>query len=345
MALYAIDDLDEAFEATREFLLPFDARTWLKLAVVVFFIGGASAQFPSANWQFAGDDVPAEVDVGALPAVSLPVDAVVLAAALVVLGALLALGFLYLGSVMEFVLLDALRRDSPALEVRRSVRRHARRGLRLFGFRVALGLVVLLTAALLVVPVVLAVLGDPTTAAVVGAVVVVVPLVLLVAGLAAVVDGFTAAFVAPVMLIEGRGVLDGWRRFWPTLRREWKQYLVYALLAVGLNFVAGIALAAAGALVALTLLLPFGLVGGLVVLAALGTGGVSLVAGAALVGIGLLYVATLLVAFAVVLVPVRTYLRYYSLFVLGDTEPAFDLVPAARERTRSPSDTAGTPGA
>ncbi|WP_254536919.1 DUF7544 domain-containing protein [Halomarina litorea] len=334
MVLHAISDLDEAFEATRDFLLPFDARTWLRLAVVVFFVGGASAQFSGTNFQFSGDDVPGEFgEFGEFPA-ALPVDLLTLAVALVALGVLLALGFLYLGSVMEFVLLDAVRRDSPEVALRRSVRRHARRGLRLFGFRVALGLAVLTTVALLVAPVVLTLAGGPTDPASVGIVVLVVPLVLLVAGLAAVVDGFTAAFVAPVMLLESRRVVAGWRRFWPTLRREWKQYLAYALVGVALNFVAGIGLAVVGTLVALTLLVPFGLVGGLVVLAALGTGGLSVLAGAALAGIGLLYVACLLVALAVALVPVRTYLRYYSLFVLGDTEAAFDLVPAARARTR-----------
>ena len=37
MTLYALEDLDDALDATRAFLWPIDRSTWIKLAVVVFF--------------------------------------------------------------------------------------------------------------------------------------------------------------------------------------------------------------------------------------------------------------------------------------------------------------------
>ena len=39
MALHAIDDVGDALDATRAFLFPFDRTKWLKLALVVFFVG------------------------------------------------------------------------------------------------------------------------------------------------------------------------------------------------------------------------------------------------------------------------------------------------------------------
>ena len=42
MSLYAVENIGDAYEATRAFLFPFSLRRWLKLALVVFFVGGAS---------------------------------------------------------------------------------------------------------------------------------------------------------------------------------------------------------------------------------------------------------------------------------------------------------------
>ena len=42
----------------------------------------------------------------------------------------------------------------------------------------------------------------------------------------------------------------------------------------------------------------------------------------------------LLFALALVRVPIRTYLGYFSLLVLGDTNREFDLIPELREEIR-----------
>ena len=61
MDLHAVDDLDDALAVTRGLLLPFDLRTWAKLALVTFFVG-----LPSANvfqWNLGGGGgVPREVE-------------------------------------------------------------------------------------------------------------------------------------------------------------------------------------------------------------------------------------------------------------------------------------------
>jgi len=46
----------------------------------------------------------------------------------------------------------------------------------------------------------------------------------------AIVDRFTTVFVAPTMLERDLGVLAAWKRFWPTLTGNWKEYVVYFLL-------------------------------------------------------------------------------------------------------------------
>lgn len=129
------------------------------------------------------------------------------------------------------------------------------------------------------------------------------------------------------MIAEERGVLAAWRRFWPTLTGQWKQYLAYVVA----RFVLG---------VAGSILVGILVVVGLIVLAIptgiLGVGGVAAADAAGPIGwvvVGFAVVAFVIAAILlalVVSVPVQTYLRYYELCVLGDTNEAFDVIAERR---------------
>ena len=109
MPLYALEDLDDALDATRAFLWPIDRSTWIKLAVVVFFVGGPGANLNAFQYNVPADqgsppgDFPMPPDIGANIWLII---AVVIAAAL-----LIGLLFLLIGSIMEFVLVESLRQE------------------------------------------------------------------------------------------------------------------------------------------------------------------------------------------------------------------------------------------
>jgi hypothetical protein len=110
MALHAVENVEEAFGVTREFLTPVGVRRWLKLALVVFFVG-SGVSFPTA--QFNTSTPSGDVPTGEFP-VSLPVDAVTLVVALVGAGLLLGGLFALIGAIMEFVLIESLRTGDVA---------------------------------------------------------------------------------------------------------------------------------------------------------------------------------------------------------------------------------------
>ncbi|MFC7156135.1 hypothetical protein ACFQPA_11830 [Halomarina halobia] len=334
MTLYALDDLDDALDATRSFLLPFDARRWLKLALVVFFVGGLGANVPAGGNVNVGD--ASSIDVGALPA--LPADVVTLAVALAAAVLVVALLFALVGSAMEFVLLEALRSDEVA--VRRDGRRHLGKALGLFGFRLLLALVGLALAALALAPVWLALTGggafDPR--ALVAGLALLLPVAAFVGVVLGVVNGFTTVFVVPIMLLEDRGVLAAWRRFWPTLVGAWRQYVVYAVAAFVLNVVGATAVGIVAGLGALVLFVPFGILGWTLFGGALAAGTLSTAGWVALAALLVAFALVAAAVFAVVQVPVQTYLRYYALFVLGDTDAELDLIPDRRKTVRSGED-------
>lgn len=342
MTFHAVDDIDDAFEATKAFLLPFDGGQWLRLALVAFFLGGAGANIQSGNVGGGGapggppGGIPGPGDT--LP--SLPEVNGTLVALLAVVGllvVLLALLFGVVGAIMEFVLVESLVAEE--VHVRRYARRHWTDGLRLFGFRLGLTLVTLLVLAVLLGLIVL-VVGGPAALDSVRTILILVllglPLLLVVGTIYAAINGFTTTFVVPVMLLTDRTVLGGWRRFWRPLRDEWTEYLVYVGFVFVLHLVAATVLAIVLGVVAAVLFVPlavFGIVG--LVLA----GGVSPVALVTIVLFGGLFVLVFLGVSAVVRVPVITFFRYYALLVLGDTDGELDLIPDRRREIRGGSST------
>lgn len=329
MALAATDDLTQALSATKQFLLPFDAGRWFRLAVIAFFVGGAGGVGGSG-----GNGSVGMPDGATVPDITLSNSVIAAIAAIVVLLLVLGITFAIVGAVMEFVLVESLRQET--VHLRRFARRYWRGGLRLFGFRVGVGLLGLVGG--------LAVLGGAFLAAggpsalqsparLIPAALLAVPLVVLVALATGLVLGFTSDFVVPVMLLEGTTVLGGWRRFWPTLRAEWREYAVYLLVAFVLRLAVGVLFSIVLGIVAVGVLIPFGVVGVGVYLA--GGGQLGLVTLAVLGGLGLLALFAIIVLSALASVPIVTYFRYYALLVLGDTQPAFDVIADRRAALRA----------
>ena len=327
MALHAVENVEEAFDVTREFLTPVTVRRWLKLAIVVFFVG-SGVSFPTA--QFNTSTPPGDVSHGEIP-FNLPVDVVTLAVAVVAVGLLLVGIFALIGAVMEFVLIESLR--TGEVSIRRYWRQRWRQGLRLFGFRIAIGLpIIALFAgwlALLIVPILTG--HDPTipaTAFLVG-----IPVVFLIGIVYALVSGLTTVFVVPLMIQADSGVLAAWRRLWRSIKTAWKQHLAYVVIAFLLTIAAGIITAVVVGIVALVLLIPILIAAAVthVTVSFASTVGVAvLVALAILFGLSMLVVGTL------AQVPVVTYFRYYALLVLGDIEESFDILGDRRPSREDP---------
>ena len=323
MVLYAIDDLDDAMAATRALLSPIRWRPWLTLAFVVFFVGGVGGAPSVPNVPSGGD-----ADPGAVPTPEIGPELVVLLAAAVLALSAVAVVFGLVGAIMEFVLVESLR--EAAVAVRRHWAAHWRRGLRLFGFRLGLGVfglaAVLVLAAVVVLP---GVAGEPTLS--IASLLAVLPVaVVLFLGLG-LVGGFTTVFVVPIMIVEDCGVLAGWRRLWPTLRRQWRQFLAYAVAGLVLSIAGGILVGLGTLIATVALLIPFGLAGlaTYAVYSAAPTAGLAI---GALIGIA--FVVSLLTAVALLKVPVVVFLRYYALFVLGDANEALDPIPDRRAAVR-----------
>ena len=337
MVWQAVDQLEPAIEATKRLLLPFELRRWLVLGIVVFFVSGSTGSGSSTSFNAGEITLPAEpvVDLPdqlwefpwAMPADELgstmaaPVGprTWMFVLALVVLFLLVGLVFAYVAAVFEFVFVELAR--SREVRIRGYFGAHLRTGLSLFLFRLAVGvaiiagtvgllLLVFLTGGLFLI---VLLVGFPV-------------FVLLGVGIW-VIFRFTVDFVVPVMIAEHVGLLRGWSLFASEMHREWQQYTVYAVVRAILGFMAGLVLAIGYAAIAVFLAIPFlllGLPGFFLLVSVLGLEVAGIVWA---VGLGGLFVLLVVVVGTISLqVPVQTYLRYYSLFVLGATSSNFELL-------------------
>jgi hypothetical protein len=325
MAWRAITALDDARDATESLLWPPDRGTWIRLAIIAFFVGGVG--FPSFSGNTGNVSVPTDGPPGGTP--SLPVDAELLVAvALVVVAVAVVIGLLLgvIGAVMEFVLVEGLR--SRDVHIRAPFSEYLRSGLRLFGFRFAFTLLWLLVVGVPVALIVLGWAGIPVGPEIFLLAIPLVFLLVVLGFVTSIVLGLTTDFVVPAMLVEDLGVLAGWRRVLPVLRREWKEILLYMLVRFGLSILVGIAVAIVVGLLALIAAIPFVVVGGVLAFGvfSVGSGPIGTAAIAVLAVLALLFGLVLLAIGLAVQVPVVTFFRYYALSLLGYLDPSLDLV-------------------
>jgi len=328
MALSALRSLSDAVDLTRALLFPLSPRRWGALAAVVAFLGPAGTPLPATPqvvdprlWE----SLPAAGTIPRRTAAALP-EALV-SSILVVVGALgvLLVGYLAVGSLMQYVFVERLHR--PQTTIRDTIRHHRNRALGLFVLRVTIWTFGLLPAGMLA----LTWLDVAVVSAVHPS-----PLALVVAGggvaLAWMLDAITCQLAVPVSVAAGTSVFAAWRRLSVVVRTSPGEYLAYAIVRPVVSVAVGVVAALAIAIG----------VGAVVVLISTLSGGILLVGGLTpmsrlvLAGLGSLGGVAALVVAVVVSVPFHVYLRYYALLVIGATAPPLDLVADQRASAHGP---------
>lgn len=335
MSFYATERVGDAIELTREFLTPLEWGRWWRLAVIVFFLGGSGGGrlFSNVSNQGTselptGENLPGQMSGLPSPDSGLVPIVIGIVAAILVVILLMAI----LASISEFVFVESLSTDE--IHLRTYYKRYARSGLRLFGFRLALALIPLVVVGIVIF--LLFMLGASLTSPELGIGMVVVgglilfPLVILGLILLGLIQGFTTEFVVPIMMTEDRTVLGAWRRLWPTIKRQAKEFVVYLLISIGLHIVTGIFATIVIFIFSFVLALPAGLLAIFLVLIVFQGGSMGTFAVVVLALIGMLYLIGVFALSAFVNVPIKVFHRQFALLVLGDTNADFDVLEQRR---------------
>jgi hypothetical protein len=260
VAISAVDAVSLAMQHTkRQLFQPFRFWQWTRLAIVGLLAGelGGGGNFNPSRFNTAqrASDFPGgfpKID----PAILVPVITIAIIA-----GFIFLIVMAYISSVMRFVLFDSIL--AKECHIRAGWFRRQEPGWNLFLWQLGFLFLSLAGAVVLFgIPAIVAFgMGwfNPPSAHVL-------PLVLggififflLVAYIifVALVHVLTKDFVVPQMALEGIGAVEGWRRLWPTIQAEKKDYMVYVVMKVALTVAAAILIGIITIIIALIFAVP-----------------------------------------------------------------------------------------
>lgn len=334
--LNAVDAISPAINLTRTNLFnPFRWGFWLRMAVLGFFTGemssGGGCNFNApANWNRPRHDqfVSAQPHFPNIPHVDPHVLWAILPM-LVVAFVVIGLIFLYISSVLRFVLLEAVLNGQ--VSIRDGWNRWLGQGTRYFVFRLLFGLLFLAiigTCGLIL----LMMLGvaswghtGPPAAAIAGLIVggicifiLAIPFIL--------VTLFAKDFAVPVMALEGTTFADAWRRVWAMITGEPGSVAAYVGMKIVLAIAASIMFGIMTVIAVLVLAIPTAIVVVIAVLIGKAMGlGISAFTITLIVAAAVVLIAIIIFVAALIHVPVAAFFPTYALyFFAGRYAPLHD---------------------
>jgi hypothetical protein len=331
LPLSAVDAISPAFEHARQQLTrPFRANQWAKLGLVGLLAGEMSSggggcnpgsfQMPHPNHsqRFLELQFPSAMFTASLIAV------------LLVAAFFLFILFLYVNSVMRFVLFDSV--VARECHIWQSWSRRQGPGRRFFIWQILLALTSIMGFTILAgIPAGFAFLvgwlrnpKEHMIPLILGGMALFFVLLLFVVVLM-LVHVMTKDFVVPQMALEEIGAIEGWRRLWPRIKSEIGGYAAYVGMKIVMAIGAAIILGIVSAIVMLLFLIPIGGLGAVAVIAGMAAGltwnlytiTIAVVAGSIAI-FSLLYVISLVSVPAVVFFPA------YSIHFFASRYPALD---------------------
>lgn len=333
MPISAVDAITPAIEHTRQQLFArFRIGQWTKLAFVGLLAGELGSNGCNrSNFNFPSHPgATPHMNFPPLSGASLGIDPALLAGfitASVIAALAIGLIFVYVGSVMRFVLFDSV--VVRECHIRWSWTRRVTPGSRYFLWRLGYGLLAM--AAFLVL------VGFPLGFAfakgwfrepkehilplVVGGGLLFTS-VFVVGVTVAVIFALTKDFVVPLMALENVDATEGWRRLWPMLKAESGAYIGYFVMKIVLAVVTGILIAFGALLVGLFFVVPTAALGVLALLTGKSAGltwNAHTIALAA--ALGLLLLGVFLYLVSLISVPAIVFFPAYSMYFFAGRYP------------------------
>ena len=333
MPLSAVDAISPAFEHARQQLArPFRASQWAKLGLVGLLAGEMGSGGGGCNpgsFQMPTRPNNSQHLFAALPSVN-PMVYASLIAVLVVTGLVLLVLFLYVNSVMRFVLFDSV--VAKECRIWHSWSRRQGPGRRFFVWQILLAVASVVALTILV--------GIPAGFAFVAGWLRnpkehMIPLILggmalffvflLFVVIQLLIHVMTKDFVVPQMAMEEISAIEGWRRLWPQIKLEKGGYAAYIGMKIVMAIGAAIMLGIASAIVMLLLLIPIGGLGAVAVIGGMAAGLTwNLYTITIAVVVGSIAIFSLLYVISLISVPAVVFFPAYSIYFFASRYPALD---------------------
>jgi hypothetical protein len=305
---FAFSGIDDATEKTKGFLWPFKWSVWWRIAVISLFTGGLGG----LNFPYSSNNYTNPIDSSQLATGFSELAGIILW--LILAFILVAIVFTFLSSVFQFVFVRCLSENKFML--RKNFAENIGNGLRLFGFWIVM-IIAAIIAALVFFVLILSAGGlfhAPNILLIIPAIILFL-LVLLIIGI---IGLFTTDFVVPVMLKDNCGIIEGWKKCWGILRNSPSQSIVYLVMRIIISIVLAIILLVFVIVVVLAIGLPF--------LALIHLSGLGLAFSPLHITLLAIILIIAIPILLIISVPFNTFLRVYSLSVLGKMNPEYKMI-------------------
>jgi hypothetical protein len=336
LPISAVDAITPAFQHTKQQLVePFGAGQWARLALVGFLAGELSSGGGCNSFQMPQRTSGSQrfLDTGfgtGNPAFSHPALYGGLILLLIVLGLVLFVVFVYVSSVMRFVLFDSV--ITKHCRIRQKWSRWQGQGWRYFLWQIVLFLFTMMGFIILVgIPAAIALAAgwfnqpkQHLVPLILGGMVLFFFLLAFVV-LLMVIHVLTKDFVVPQMALENISALEAWRRLLPMLKAEKGGYAGYMGMKIVMALGAAVVVGVVAAVLILVILIPIGGMSAVVIL--LGKAGglewnaytITLA-----VVVGSIVLMFILYLVSVVSVPAIVFFPAYSIYFFAARYPALE---------------------
>ena len=310
---YAAKTIGEALDRTTMLLWPPRRGVWLRIAIIALFLGGGMInpiRTDSLNWSGAPTGIPGPSAISGYMSLILTILAGLLIAGLI---------YIVISSIFQFIFVDCL--SSGKILLTRTLRLRWRKGMHLVGFYIILLIIILfctfVATLTIMVPVLLS--KDPGIIRILLLLIETLVVLLIILIPIWVLAILTADFVVPVMIEDDSGILTGWRQVITIFQGRWIEAGIYIALKLVLITITGIILG----MVIFLISIPLGITNAVL---NTGSGWSPDITPIGILCVGLGTAAMLLISL-LLLVPVITFFRYYSLAVLRDLDSRYTLLP------------------
>jgi hypothetical protein len=258
MSWYGIDAIDKAFSRTKKSLFePFNFWKWIKLAIIIFFVGTTSSYGGSGSSYQTGiqelrdnlsyispgqiSDFPVNmsgIDLDYIQSLPLKEAAISFAALLL----LLILVFLFISSVMEFVFVEALVRNE--VHLREYFKKFLKNGLSLLIIRIALVILSFIVFLISIMPFISILLGEsskPSLLVVLSKVFWFIGVITVLVLFGLVINSFLSLAI-PISIYKETEILSAFSMIYTNFRKGWKEVVMYwfirLIIGIGIGVVA-----------------------------------------------------------------------------------------------------------
>lgn len=321
MSWSGIDAIDGAVGRTKNALIePFNFWKWIKLGIIVFFIGaggGGSFSNPgSFNQPYRGTQTATPTMDEILSQITQfwhqYFIIILLAAAFLVF---LILLFGYISSVMEFVLVESL--VTGVVSFWAYSRKYMRLGFNLFIIKLGVCLFIISLLILFMYPVFKSVIGSFDTI-VPGMIISIILKVVAVLLIIAIVNGIIQSFInlsIPLAMYNERGIIEAFKSIADKAKTDWKQIGIYWIIRFLLGIVASIAVGIIAFIIFLIILLILA-IPALILYYILSSIGIQILLWTLMALYGIVAFVVFFLFILIVSVPVPVFMKYHMLTFL-----------------------------